>query len=77
MTPFSELSPNQKADTFEFFSEGTHYHQKIPDSYSGTQLGTLPSDHDRRFVAGAKFFNYEHLGALRKGGEVSLFSKNQ
>ncbi|GLE03170.1 hypothetical protein PINS_up012049 [Pythium insidiosum] len=29
-----------------------------------------------RFVAGDKFFNYQQYGALRSGGEVSLFSKN-
>ncbi|CCI40837.1 unnamed protein product [Albugo candida] len=37
----------------------------------------MPFDHYKRFVAGAKFFNYEQLGALRGGGEVFLFSKNQ
>ncbi|CCI40839.1 unnamed protein product [Albugo candida] len=77
MTPFSESSPRLPSESFEIYNENTRYHKKMSKKDSETQLSVLPFDLDNRFVAGAKFFNYEHLGALREGGEVSLFSKDQ
>lgn len=46
------------------------------ESDSGSCIDASMIDRDNRFVAGAKFFNYKQLGALREGGEVSLFSKD-
>jgi hypothetical protein len=37
---------------------------------------TLSLDQSHRFVAGDKFFNYQQYGALRGGGEVTLFSRD-
>lgn len=45
------------------------------ESDSGSCIDASMIDRDNRFVAGAKFFNYKQLGALREGGEVSLFLK--
>ncbi|TDH70383.1 hypothetical protein CCR75_006301 [Bremia lactucae] len=42
------------------------------NSMDSFELSAILGTH--RFVAGTKFFDYQHFGALRKGGSVNLFS---
>ena len=77
MTPNDRSSLQQTANTIDLVSEGFPFHQRCSDAESESRFGASSLDLDNRFVAGTKFFNYEHLRALRKGGEISLFSRNQ
>ncbi|KAL0585984.1 hypothetical protein ABG067_004307 [Albugo candida] len=53
--------------------EARDYHLQISNSFASDVDNDAESN---RFVAGAKFFNYQRYGALRSGGEVSLFSRD-
>ncbi|TMW58477.1 hypothetical protein Poli38472_010036 [Pythium oligandrum] len=47
--------------------------QEVPDT--GRLTVSLEDNPTLRYVAGDKFFNYQQYGALRGGGEVTLFSR--